>query len=251
MTARADSGASIPLPALPRSLVPIENLCSTFSEHVPGQACAGLLAPHSDIVTMYTLHSSLSHLQRHSQTASLKFLLKDSQQKNHLTRRFRYGLALTIASSFLQLHSSPWLTSRWSSDDILFENVNGKVDLSSPRIRAAFDDTAPAVGSFATNESLQSLGIILLELLFGKSITDSPQWQRLLLLDSSSRFAKELVAAQLWSCNVHDEAGPEWSTAITWCVRTRSTMPDPKTWRKELHEIVISGLQKTYQSLTA
>lgn len=54
------------------------------------------------------------------ETISLEHLLSKSSPIR-LTRRERYCIALTIATSQLQLRDSPWLGSQWSKNDIFFQ----------------------------------------------------------------------------------------------------------------------------------
>src|SRR3569833_2796870 len=56
-------------------------------------------------------------------------------------RRRRYGIALTLASSYLQLHSSSWISRQWSKRDIHFVRdaaVPGRAQVEQPYISCDF-----------------------------------------------------------------------------------------------------------------
>lgn len=65
-----------------------------------------------------------------------------NSQLQRLTKKQSYVLAVTLASSLLQLHTSPWLTFRLSKNDIFFlhaENTSSPiVDVQRPYVRQTY-----------------------------------------------------------------------------------------------------------------
>lgn len=89
------------------------------------------------------------------QTVTLESLLNKTSRPL-INRRQRYQISFTIASSHLQLYSSPWLHSHWSKKDIIL-----KVNPHDPRsilinqlymLRAVSAKTATSNSSYASSD---------------------------------------------------------------------------------------------------
>ena len=131
------------------------------------------------------------------------------------TRRQRYALSLTLASSFLQLLDTPWLPVSYETADILFypdADDPSAVPLYKPYL--SHDVRAPDPGTTSgdpetadvLSRCLIQLGILLLELCFGDLLSEQRcrrAWgeggtQR-------ERRAFDLMAARKWLCEVEGE----------------------------------------------
>jgi hypothetical protein len=96
-----------------------------------------------------------------------------------LSKKERYGLALTLASSVLYLNSTPWLTDRWAAKDIHFHRTTTSarpVDIDHPHVVPAALEAVNGQSSLpkprgfhSKNTVLLALAIALLELYFGTS----------------------------------------------------------------------------------
>jgi hypothetical protein len=96
-----------------------------------------------------------------------------------LSKKERYGLALTLSSSVLYLNSTPWLSAEWAAKDIHFHRTTTSVrsvDIDHPHVVPALTDAAiglsngpKARGFHSKNTVLLALAIALLELYFGTS----------------------------------------------------------------------------------
>lgn len=124
-------------------------------------------------------------ISNESQMKSLNDLLSCSEResrRNDLSRGGRLRIAVILASSILQLHGTPWLKSHWTCKDVylLERNISGngqghvypylpwklcKDDSSSPV--SNIDQKQPA-----RCEILFALGQVLVELCFGKPLTE-------------------------------------------------------------------------------
>lgn len=104
-------------------------------------------------------------------TVSLGEVLGDA----NFSQEQRLRLALKLASSVLQLHTTDWLTDYWSQSDISFlRSSYGVIDFDKPLIGRTFGSTGYSMQTMAQNlarpmlhasiPSLFSLGIVLLEL---------------------------------------------------------------------------------------
>jgi hypothetical protein len=69
-------------------------------------------------------------------------------------------------------------------------------------------------GGGAKTFNFYSLGILLLELCFGRRLEDHPQRQRLLSGSKEVNQAFDLMAALKWLGGVGDEAGEDYASAV-------------------------------------
>ncbi|KAJ3537898.1 hypothetical protein NM208_g6132 [Fusarium decemcellulare] len=144
------------------------------------------------------------------------------------TRRQRYELALILASSFLQLLTSSWLPISFSKADIFFKhdpNDSTRFLLDQPHILRHFNSRRDAKSSETTvtasgvSDSLDQLGIMLLELCFGKPLEDQPcrrEWPEGGNTKETAVF--DLMAARNWQGQILEEAGFDYAEAVGWCL---------------------------------
>lgn len=155
--------------------------------------------------------------------------LLNATLKLRLARKQRFGLAIILASSFLQLQTTPWLPNKLDKKGIYFE-FNGKtVFTEQPYIYHYFPSTKTSVPSsknitkqrpigFAARASLTNLGILLLELCFGQAIETTTHWNNILELDGGRQHAQTSFTTALeWKSEVEEEAGLDFKNAIDSC----------------------------------
>ncbi|EAT78286.1 hypothetical protein SNOG_14415 [Parastagonospora nodorum SN15] len=174
----------------------IKDLCSALSSTCPD--CLGFLQADEHRFELYPREhtSSVSHLG----TVSLEQLLSSTYT---LTRHKRYSLALTLASSYLQLSATPWLNSHLRKKSIVFLE----------------DPTEP-----------------------GSARLDQPYICQDVLstADMSATDTLSCLAIQ-WSRSVAEEAGPEFAEAVEWCLHTKAL--SETSWRTDLWKHVIVPLE--------
>ncbi|KAF2003782.1 hypothetical protein P154DRAFT_460518 [Amniculicola lignicola CBS 123094] len=217
----------------------IKDLCSTLTTTCPG--CFGFLDEEEHHFVIYPgSHASVTQMT----TVTLEKLLQDAHS---MTRRKRYYLALTLASSFLQLGSTPWLNSPLKNDSIVFlqdpTNPSSAI-VEYPYIRREISQKAPT----PPTEAISSLGIRLLELCFGSSLENNRFRKLLGPGDAISAPILDYAAAMQWSKMASDEAGPEFADAIDWCLRAKEH-PDG-SWRKDLWTKVIQPLDDCHKQMS-
>lgn len=128
---------------------------------------------------------------------TLEELLRPSQppQLQPLTDEDRYILAITLASSFLQLYKTPWLSDHWCKKDIAFflESSNRQrqvVDVRHPFVVQTYHQPqgailSPRTDTFNTPSSahdstnLLNLAKIHLEVRFNNCFEDIQRTDRL------------------------------------------------------------------------
>jgi hypothetical protein len=168
-----------------------------------------------------------------------------------LTRRQRFFIALTLCSSQLQLHKTPWLESGLHKNHILFAQTEKKLPiLDQPYISRAF--TAPSKSSSplaVSDTSISNLGIMLLELCFNTTFEDLEARKKYISADGTSNPYLDLAAAIEW-CNSEaaEEAGPDFADAVRWCLgQFGAPVSHEESWRQELFEKVVAPLRVCHQ----
>lgn len=231
------------LVALPTLLPEIRDLCQAISTHGDKQPCSGLLTAKA-IDKEYSLRSPATTTTSpvDSGITTLATLLSDISAKPK--RVDRYKIALAIASSHLQLHSSLWLGHQWSSENIHFDVVNGVVVIDQPHLRTGFSQNASVNGqNSSVDETFMTLGILLLELCFGTSLEQSPFRNKYRSPDGQQDSMMDLAAAMKWAEHVEGEAGPEYADAVYWCLRFRRLNQIGNAWRQDLLQTVVEPLK--------
>jgi hypothetical protein len=102
--------------------------------------------------------------------------------KPRVSRAQRFQIALKIASSHLQLHSTSWARRHWESGDVRFPQIGtaGDILLDRPFVSANFEPELPSRQRVpkVTDRSFACLGIMMLELLFGAQLEEHDLWQQ-------------------------------------------------------------------------
>ncbi|MBE3048672.1 hypothetical protein IMZ48_40475, partial [Candidatus Bathyarchaeota archaeon] len=129
----------------------------------------------------YYIHSISRHTADKFAPVTLREILHGDVRKRP-TRRQRYALSLTLASSFLQLLDTPWLPVSYKTADILFypdaEDAN-VLPLDQPYLSCEIHTPPPgtipeeaASKAAILSQCLSQLGIVLLELCFGDLLSE-------------------------------------------------------------------------------
>jgi hypothetical protein len=174
------------------------------------------------------------------------------------TRRQRVALAFVLSSSFLQLLESPWLSASWQKSDVVFfeDPVRpGVFKLDEPHLDNCLqrkpDITPPTETSrrMQLSSSLETLGIVLLELCFGKLLGE--QSCRLKFSNtghSTIERALDVQAAKEWHGEIEEEAGHDYSVAVGWCLGGILSTP-PDRWREAMNSKVVHSLESCHRYL--
>jgi hypothetical protein len=177
-------------------------------------------------------------------TATLEALL-NAGTFIRFSRRHRYRMALTLASSFLQLQSTPWAGSSFSTQEVFFF---GEMTKFSPFESTLFpflmfDPRQQDVPEFSNR--LQSLGVTLLELGFGSTLESSPFWKG---LEHTVEIDRNMVyeIAEQWNAHMMEEAGHKYADAVSWCFHAE---PKDEDITEEFCSSVIEPLQSTLTEL--
>ncbi|OCL12164.1 hypothetical protein AOQ84DRAFT_285759 [Glonium stellatum] len=169
-----------------RMLKYVTNMCSALQQFAPLNSRPGFfLDPQGKLRGIYPASKRLFAEGNNFVTLDelLRGVSSEAGKKEKLTKEEFYILAVTLSSSLLQLHTTPWLGSRWSKKDIVFlQNGNPSthnVDIRHPYItQVYFSQSISEVppGNATISDSgddssrLLALAVMLLEIYFNQPI---------------------------------------------------------------------------------
>jgi hypothetical protein len=145
-----------------------------------------------------------------------------------LSRFERFKLASILASTLLQLQTTPWLVGDLEKRKIMFYRQGSKVLIDRPYMNFSFRSTkaktcedstvptAPRSNLIAVKTSLSNLGILLLELCYWQTIESIELRKGYLEPNGQPNQFTNYMAAQEWAQLV-DEEEPELAPVIRSC----------------------------------
>jgi hypothetical protein len=232
----------------PSELLKQKGLCNIFSCNTTITDCLGTVLEGDHEYEVYPCTKKTAQ----AQGTTLASLLAPASH-NRLTRAQRYGIAMTLASSHLQLHSTPWLKEYWTSEDVLFplSSTNAAILHGEPYIEAKiFPTTQPHVAQQPTRDrSFSTLGIVLLELCFDKRLEQHHLW-----LDpdysnlEANPIMRQTVACE-WLKAVQGEAGEDYANAVNWTLKEAPVELKDEKWREVFAQNVVQPLQRCHEYL--
>ena len=205
-----------------------------------------------------------------ARTVSLTSLLKASATTTDRSRKLplkpRLFLALTLASTLVQLNATPWLGAIWSKDSIRFlvkkpsrqasagrelcRDIDpSQIDLKHPLITEAFDDTPPASLTHSDQPEprrmILELGIMLLELGHERTIEDYSSSSGLVVKDN---YYDRLSLAQRWLDDSEDDFTPTYFNVTARCVKCSfDNIPPRPAWDEPLFKGMVQGVVEPLQ----
>ncbi|KAJ9143383.1 hypothetical protein NKR23_g6633 [Pleurostoma richardsiae] len=179
---------------------------------------------------------------------SLRDILERNGSSLLVPYRDRLNLAVVISSSILQLHGSPWLPATISSRDIFFTTKGNYPIYDSPFLIKVLPDNGPTDQinfPLMRNPTLLSLGLLLIELIMGKTIDSmrTPEERNV----ASSGMLVDYITAQRLLDQVR-MASSYYGTAVSRCVdgdfHTRNLGLDNVDFCQEVYAGVVALLEK-------
>lgn len=150
-------------------------------------------------------------------------------------------LAITLASSVLQLYNTPWLSENWSKKDIVFlsQDIASKrpVNIQKLYVTARFDPSASTAQNnpFAVdnNASLLALAVVLLEVSLGQPIERQQSTENLGLLGT----------VKVWIAQQEDNLSKAFLCAVchcmSWYADPSKKLRDPNFRQEVLNQVVM------------
>jgi hypothetical protein len=243
----------------------ISNLCQAIAmlQQPQGGACAGyLLDGFKRKQGIYPLGAPGCHddQQKWSAYTLRQVLTKQAGFSRRLTQHDKFKVAVDLASSVLQLYKTPWLQDDWSNNDVYFVHRPGAPTstiyqhsfiyrkFSSP-VASHCSTALSSVRRVIRNQTLFTLGVLLIELLYGMSIEEL-QVPR----DIDCQGTPGVVwctAERLIDEEIALEAGQHYSNAVRRCIRCdfnrQSSSLDDQDFQQAVYNGVVAPLEKTLQ----
>ncbi|KAL8790017.1 MAG: hypothetical protein Q9195_006566 [Heterodermia aff. obscurata] len=247
-----------------QSTIAIVDMCQTLYSHPKCDEPMGFLRyDHDKDYKHYLYRANIPPMER-SQSKSLSDLLSETtvlSPSGGLLKRERLEIAVTLASSVLQLDGSSWLKSRWSSHDIYFHQKRAqKPSQNSPQpylgwkqcsIKddlVTFTESLSLESHLIRSEVLFALGRTLVELCFGKTLKS-------MRLSDDSEESEEIAAAKT-ALNlidqVYDEMGDVYGDVVRRCllqpfdVRDMSLDNEEVQWK--VYESIVAPLAEDLEN---
>jgi hypothetical protein len=181
-----------------------------------------------------------------------------------LSKKERYSLALTLASSVLYLNSTPWLTDQWAAKDIHFHRTaksTRPIDVERPYVAPALDKLGKGLqngqkvrGFHSKNTVLLALAVALLELYFGTS-ADKYQENELGASDPSLHQNPWMLCsmAHTWAEESQEDLSAAFLSAVRHCLRCFSdpgaSLQDSEFLQAAVESIVLPLQEELHQFL--
>ncbi|KAL1646286.1 hypothetical protein SLS58_003242 [Diplodia intermedia] len=220
----------------------ITNLCSFMASST--LTYFGVLRHHHEEYSVYPALTPQAATDPRD-TVTLRSLL-DKSLGISLSRKQRFFIGLTLASSYLQLHSTQWLKSQWDKSDILFPRHGSTVAVEEPFVSRGLS-TGVLDGSMPANShGIVSLGIMLLELAFNMTLEEFDRDREYVSPEGKRDAQLTWLAAVNWSKSAAEDAGIDFADAVKWCLQGQLVAVHDKEWRKELVANVLEPLQRFY-----
>ncbi|GMF73808.1 unnamed protein product [Aspergillus oryzae] len=174
-----------------------------------------------------------------------------------IPRQDRFAMASHIASALLQVHTSPWLSRRWSKRDFSFVIDSGRLCNNYPYVSETFlseitdvrgsakDTTTLADHSFPeeTRSCLFTVGVIILELVFGQNIESCSFRKYYYGPDNMPNDQTDISTARRWAKTVLGECGADIDDVVRRCLDC-SFGPKPSFTDVRFKEAVYEGVIK-------
>ena len=240
----------------------IEDLCKAFSSLASPPhhgMCIGHLTCETESILAVIVSPPNSGAGEYSNLSS--FL--SSRREFRISRGDRYGLALTIASSVLQLSPTRWLPESWDKADIQVllqgERATGigkgtSLDYSKrlyveKEFPETEDEETISTGNVfpgLRNPALFRLGIVLIELCLGETLESLRTPEDPLDKEGKSNILTEWATASRLIHDVSREAGNRYGDAVRRCIYCdfdqRSTSFSNAAFRHAVYEGIIVPL---------
>lgn len=200
----------------------IGNLCTDVLAipSAPTHGCYGSIRDgHQQDALLFRLYPlELGNMDRSSpQLVSLGEIWEDKLLRPCMRYRAKLQLAVTIASSFLQLYKTPWLTEHVCADNILFVQSPATHLFDNMFIWKDINDHQPVMGNLSPilaarhNPGLLSLGFLLLEIFFGQPLEERRCESQVQVLESRYN------AAEVW-LKALEIQNPKYFSAVSRCL---------------------------------
>jgi hypothetical protein len=220
----------------------VDDICSVIHQHHSSAPCIEFcLDKDGKLCGGYPLDDSNTTTKANSLTKSSGVEMISLEDLLHphalpgrgfrpLSKRQRYQLAVNLASSTLQLYSTPWFKDEWTKKDILFRRLDSGthiVDIDQPYVTHACADVKSSEPRStmsllrSKNSILLALAVALLELYFGSPFEDLELQGRMQYLANPSPWALLAMVCE-WADHEQENLSAAFASAIKCCLQSFS-----------------------------
>ena len=263
---RRPSNASL----VPKDAVKIEDLCAALKQYEgsvqdqPVKGHLGYLPADENLChTIYHSYDRKPSSAEIQDSITIAELLNQQPpwSSQDIKRPQRLEIALIMAKVVLQLSNCPWLKEDWTKDDIyFFRDRQGKVYFDSMALTSNFysaklstrlEPLASAISHPSrkrTKASLLSLGVLILEMWFNKSIESCSFRDRFLGPDGEENEFTRFNTTQKWQEQALEEGGIDFDSLTYRCVYgdfgTAKQDLNDEELRKAVYQEVVQPLER-------
>jgi hypothetical protein len=259
---------SDPVSSPSQSLQEVTDICASIQQVQSTASRIGLsLDAKKTLRGVYTIDTT-EKVTPESEVVTLEDLLDRRPTMNgrrvKLSKKERYSLALTLASSVLYLNSTPWLANQWAARDIQFHQTvaaTNCIDIDHPYLAPvsadATDDLAVKTKALSfqnKNTVLLALAVALLELYFGTTAEKYQETEYGACNPALHQNSWMLCAmAHQWAEESQDELSAAFLSAVRHCLRCFSdpgvSLQDSDFLQAAAEGIVLPLQEELYQFL--
>lgn len=177
----------------------------------------------------------------------------NKQTENELSRRQRFYISVLLCVSVLQLYSTPWVEEMWNKKRILLRYMedDGSADSIARNVYMRPKKDFAETEAPDSAKILFSLGVMLLELVFGRRLEDHPKWSSYFGADGKPNDHTAFSTARDWQAKVEGEVGSGYAEAIRKCLLcafpTRSTSLDDPDLRNAFYTDVLKPVEECWR----
>ena len=174
--------------------------------------------------------------------------------------RDKLRIAVDLASGVLQLYKTPWLKEDWKQSDVVFIRRPGSADTAMyehPFVYRELSQAAPqqAMTTSSTvyrvirNRTLYVLGIVLIELCYGRLIRDLQKAEDL-QCDGTPGVEWCTADRLLKTKDLENHVGKRYADAVRRCIYCDFGVDDADLGKEDFQRVVYEGvLEKLEESL--
>ncbi|KAH6622380.1 hypothetical protein C7974DRAFT_415030 [Boeremia exigua] len=216
-----------------QSLQEVKDICASIQQLKSTESCIGLSLDAKKRLRGVYMIDTAEKWNPVSDMVSLDDLLSRpimNGRRAKLSRKERYSLALTLASSVLYLNSTPWLTNEWAAKNIKFHQIaaaSNAIDIEHPYLTPVTTDPVDslttktkALSYHNKNTVLLALAVALLELYFGTTAEKYQETEHGICDPTLHQNTWSLCAmAHQWAAESQDELSAAFRGAVRHCLR--------------------------------
>ncbi|KAF2866629.1 hypothetical protein BDV95DRAFT_631755 [Massariosphaeria phaeospora] len=246
-----------PAAALPPVLQEVKDMCASIQQLHKSSPCIGFsLDSRSKLRGVYPITPTIESKVASCELVTLEELLDSPPEVNgkpaKLSKKERYALALTLASSALQLNGTPWFPDRWGAKDILFHRTlsgHRLIDIDHPYVTSKLDELSKVAsnvqkprGFHNKNTILLALAVALLELYFGVSAEKHQKSEDGTANDAQLTNPWTLLAlAYEWTESEQENMSAAFSNAVSHCLQCFSN-PSASLQDNDFLQAAVEGI---------